>query len=239
MGFKPKSNTWPSATLDQISSIFGPLHIRAENPDGTPSNWQLVTNSTAPDVTRPQYDLPIVWYSPTSRTRTFLKLRHHRNSAGIGKIGAQALRGWSDRQTAGALTTEIRLALRNLRVAPPPAPATHAPQPPAAPATTLSSHPLPPPPPLLLLSPPLRPPSSNPSPPAPTHLHYSPPPISASLTDRPAAPHPHQPPPPILPFISDGDKDDGYGSVSSELSSLSPPHHGRRSPSPPPNCCVQ
>jgi hypothetical protein len=275
MGIKPNSNKWPSATLEQVTRTFAPLHIRAENPDGTPSGWQLVKNSTGPDVTKPQYDLPITcWYSPRLGARTRLKLRHHRNSAGIGKIGAEALSGSTSRQIAGELTAEIRKELGTLRSAPS---ATNAPPPP----TTAPSapHPLPPPPfpypppptpypppspfyppppPLLLLPPPPPPPSlptppslTTPTPPLPPQQHTTAPTATvtaatttttaataavataaaatataATATAATAAAYPQQ------------DADDGYESVSSDLSSVSSPPRGQ-SPSPaPPGCCI-
>jgi hypothetical protein len=114
--------TWPTASLTQVEQALHLLNTIPVKPNGTPSEWQLVTASDAPDVRHPQWGLIVTWCPPASNTRRFFNVRHHRNASGIGRVGAEPLRGWSDRTTATQLTVAIRDALRGIRTAPPPAP---------------------------------------------------------------------------------------------------------------------
>ena len=106
--------TWPTASLTQVEQALHLLNTIPVKPNGTPSEWQLVTASDAPDVRHPQWGLIVTWCPPASNTRRFFNVRHHRNASGIGRVGAEPLRGGSDRTTATQLTVAIRDALRGI-----------------------------------------------------------------------------------------------------------------------------
>ena len=79
------------------------------------SGWQHVRASDAPDVHHPQYDLLVRWKDPLDNVWVQLKVRHHYNTSGIGKVGAEAVRGFGNRDAAGRLTEAIRSVLFGTR----------------------------------------------------------------------------------------------------------------------------
>lgn len=219
--------TWPTASLTQVEQALHLLNTIPVKPNGTPSEWQLVTASDAPDVRHPQWGLIVTWCPPASNTRRFFNVRHHRNASGIGRVGAEPLRGGSDRTTATQLTVAIRDALRGIRTAPPPAPLlTPLPPPPLPPPPPAPpSPPLPPPP---LVAPAHQQPPPPPHPIVGDHPRAPPPQLTTSpFTARPsyeALLPPSPPPPPLLTLPPP----QFYGSPPSI------PTDGSTPPSPPP-----
>jgi hypothetical protein len=74
-----------------------------------------VRASDAPDGHHPQYDLLVCWKDPLGNVWAQLKVRHHYNTSGIGKVGAEAVRGFGNRDAAGRLTEAIRSMLIGTR----------------------------------------------------------------------------------------------------------------------------
>ena len=188
---RPRINTrWPVATRPQVHNALNTLEVIPST-----SIWQHVRASDAPDVHHPQYDLLVRWKDPLDNVWVQLKVRHHYNTSGIGKVGAEAVRGFGNRDAAGRLTKAIRSVLFGTRRRP------------AAPPADIASTFVATVPHQLLNPPPHHPPSaptaSHPpstscvAPLAPTGILLLPPPPQHSLTSPPLAPIAH--PLPTLP----------------------------------------
>jgi hypothetical protein len=183
----PRTNTrWPVATRQQVQDALDILRVRPST-----LGWHHVLASDAPDVRHPQYDLLVHWRDPLQRVWVQLKVRHHSNTSGIGRVGAKAVRGFGNRDAAGRLTEAIRSALhRTYRrpAAPPGADSTS--------TTFVATGPH------LLLNPPPHPPPSAPStPPPPSTVGASS--LAQTVILLLPAPPRHSPPsPPSVPIAS-------------------------------------
>ena len=212
----PRINTrLPTATCPQVHDALHTLGVIPST-----SGWQHVRASDAPDVYHPQYDLLVCWKDPLDNEWKQLKVRHHYNTARIGKVGAEAVRGFGNRDAAGRLTEAIRSVLFGTRRRPatPPADLTSTfvataphqllnPPPPHLPSAPTASHPtstscvaplaptgillLPPPPQHSLISPPLAPIATPPP--------YSTPCSTAPAATAPPAAVPKLPTSPTVP----------------------------------------
>ena len=99
---------WPVLHTIKLEYILNRLNVESIHPDGRTSTWKLVEASDGPSIRYPQYNLPIAWNSASYRRIIHLSLRHHRNAAGVGKVGAEPVRGLSTRQHADELTAAIK-----------------------------------------------------------------------------------------------------------------------------------